>query len=172
VNFVAGQVVPNLAFVKLAADGSFTVQNTSPGGTHVVVDVVGYVQAGTVTASGMFVALSPARVLDTRPAYGGSGALAGNEVRVLTVAGLGGVPASGVSGVVMNVTAVATADGYLTLYPANVGIPNASNVNFTAGQVVPNLVAVKTDSAGAVAIRNGSLGATDVIADVSGYFTA
>ena len=171
VNFTAGQVVPNLAFVKLGADGSFTVRNTSPGATHVVADVAGYVLAGTATSAGMFVPLSPTRVLDTRPAYGGSGAIGGNSVKVLTVAGAGGVPVSGVSGVVLNVTAVASAAGFLTVYPADVGVPNASNVNFTAGQVVPNLVAVKTSAAGQVAIRNTSPGATNVIADVAGYFT-
>ena len=85
---------------------------------------------------------------------------------------MGGVPASGVSGVVLNVTAVASAGGFLTVYPADVGVPNASNVNFTAGQVVPNLVAVKLSGAGVVAIRNGSPGSTNVIADVAGYFTS
>lgn len=84
----------------------------------------------------------------------------------------GGVPASGISGVVLNVTAVASAAGFLTVYPADVGAPNASNVNFTAGQVVPNLVAVKTSASGAVAIRNSSLGSTNVIADLAGYVTA
>jgi hypothetical protein len=44
-------------------------------------------------------------------------------------------------------------------------------VNFTAGQVVPNLVAVKTSPTGQVAIMNSSVGATNVIADVAGYFT-
>lgn len=171
VNFTAGQVVPNLAFVKVAADGSFTVRNSSLGTTHVVADVAGYVLAGAVSGPGMFVPVSPSRVLDTRPAYGGSGALGSNAARVLTVAGAGGVPATGVSGVVLNVTAVASAAGFLTVYPADVGVPNASNVNFTAGQVVPNLVAVKTSASGAVGIRNASLGATNVIADVAGYFT-
>ena len=172
VNFSAGQVVPNLAFVKLAGDGSFTVKNSSPGVTHVVADVAGFVLDGAVTGSGMFVPLAPARVLDTRPAYGGSGAVGANAVKSLAMTGVGGVPASGVSGVVLNVTAVASAGGFLTVYPADVGVPNASNVNFTAGQVVPNLVAVKLSGAGVVAIRNGSPGSTNVIADVAGYFTS
>jgi stage V sporulation protein SpoVS len=148
------------------------VKNSSPGATHVVADVAGYVLDGDVTASGMFVPLSPTRVLDTRPVYGGSGAIAGNAVKVLTMTGAGGVPALGVSGVVLNVTAVASAGGFLTVYPADAAsVPNASNVNFTTGQVVANLVAVKTSATGQVAIRNGSPGATNVIADVAGYFT-
>jgi serine protease len=138
----------------------------------VVADVAGYVLDGAVTGSGMFVPLSPTRVLDTRPMYGGSGAVAADAVKTLTMTGAGGVPATGVSGVVLNVTAVASAPGFLTVYPADVAVPNASNVNFVAGQVVPNLVAVKTSAAGQVAIRNSSLGSTNVIADVAGYFTA
>jgi serine protease len=159
--------------VKLAANGSFTVKNSSPGSTHVVADVAGYVLDGEVTGSGMFVPLAPTRVLDTRPMYGGAGAVPGDTVKVLTVTGVGGVPPTGVSGVVLNVTAVATAPGFLTVYPADAAsAPNASNLNFTAGQVVPNLVSVKTSAAGAVAIRNVSPGSTNVIADVAGYFTA
>ncbi len=172
VNFTAGQVVPNLAFVKLAADGSFTVKNSSPGATHVVADVAGYVLDGAVTGSGMFVPLTPTRVLDTRPVYGGSGAVGAGALKTLTMTGAGGVPASGVSGVVLNVTAVASAAGFLTVYPADVAAPNASNVNFTAGQVVPNLVAVKTSTTGQVTIKNSSPGSTNVIADVAGYFTS
>ncbi len=171
VNFSAGQVVPNLAFVKLGADGSFTIKNSSGGTTHVVADVAGYVLAGVPTGPGMFVALAPTRVLDTRPAYGGSGAVAANTARTLTMTGAGGVPATGVSGVVLNVTAVSSAAGFLTVYPADVSAPNASNVNFTAGQVVPNLVAVKTSASGQVNIKNSSVGSTNVIADVAGYFT-
>ncbi len=172
VNFTAGQVVPNLAFVKLAADGSFTVRNGSPGATQVVADVAGYVLDGQVTAPGMFVPLAPTRVLDTRPSSGGAGALAPNTSRLLQIAGSAGVPAAaGVSGVVMNVTAVASGPGFLTVFPAGGSVPNASNLNFTAGQVVPNLVAVKTSASGGVTIQNSSPGSTNVIADVAGYFT-
>jgi FlgD Ig-like domain len=169
VNFVPGQVVPNLAFVKLGTDGSFTVRNGSSGVTEVIADVAGYVMDGKVTGSGMFVALTPSRILDTRD----SSAVGASSVRTLTVAGAGGVPATGISGAVLNVTVVAGGSpGYLTVYPADVSAPLASNLNFTPGQVVPNLVAVKTSAAGAVAIRNASGTPIQVIADVAGYFTA
>ncbi len=173
VNFLAGDVVPNLAFVRLGADGSFSVYNATWAPTHVVVDIVGYVIGGLVTGAGMYVPLNPARILETRPAYGGSGAVAPGATKVLTVAGVAGVPQSAVSGVVMNLTAVASAAGFLTAYPADAAtVPNASNVNFTAGQISPNLAAVKTSAAGAIAIRNSSPGATEVIVDIAGYFTA
>jgi hypothetical protein len=173
VNFSSGQIVATLAFVKLGADGTFTVRNGSPGATQVVVDVQGYVLSGNVIGSGMYVPLNPSRVMDTRPDYGGIGPVGASSSRSLTLAGAGGVPKSGVGAVVMNVTVVASAAGYLTAYPADAtAVPTASNLNFIAGQVVPNLVAVKTSSAGAVAVYNGSAGSTNVIVDVAGYFTA
>lgn len=110
-------------------------------------------------------------MLDTRPAFGGSGPVGANAALNLTMTGAGGVPPTGVSGVVVNVTAVASATGYVTVHPADVSAPIASNLNFVAGQIVPNLVAVKTSASGAIAIRNSSLGANHVLVDVAGYFT-
>jgi hypothetical protein len=48
--------------------------------------------------------------------------------------------------------------------------PVASNLNYVAGQAVPNLVLAKLGTAGRVCIYSNV--ATDVIADVSGYFPA
>ncbi len=47
----------------------------------------------------------------------------------------------------------------------------ASNLNFVAGQTVPNLVMVKVGPGGIVNLFNSS-GATDVIADVAGWYGA
>jgi hypothetical protein len=47
-----------------------------------------------------------------------------------------------------------------------------SNLNFGPGQTVPNLVAVKSGVGGLVKFYNGCSASTDVIADISGYFTA
>ena len=61
----------------------------------------------------------------------------------LKVAGVHGVPASGVTAVVMNVTAVKpTTSGYVTVYPDGKPVPAVSNLNFTAGRTIPNLVIV------------------------------
>jgi hypothetical protein len=59
------------------------------------------------------------------------------------------------------------AAGYLTVYPCGVTRPLASNVNYVAGQVVPNAVLVKVGTAGKVCIF--SLAATDIVVDVNGY---
>ena len=88
------------------------------------------------------------------------------------MSGVGGVPSTGVSAVVLNVTVTQpTASGYLTVWPDQRARPASSNLNFTAGQSVPNLVQVAVGPNGRVAMFNGSGGSTHVIADVAGYFT-
>ena len=83
--------------------------------------------------------------------------------------GAGRVPTAA-TGVVLNVTAVNPgAGGYLTVWPAGARQPLASNLHFSAGQVVPNLVEVALGAGGAVSCYNGSPGQTDVLADVAGY---
>ena len=63
----------------------------------------------------------------------------------------------------------ATADSHLTVWPAGVGKPVASNLNWKAGQTVPNLVVVKVGQNGGVSFFNNS-GNVHVIADVVGWY--
>ena len=129
--------------------------------------------AGATTSSGdraIYEPLAPARILDTRSP---STPLGPSESRVLQVTGSGGVPADATA-VVVNVTAVApTAGGWLTLYPADVPLPLASNLNFSTGQTVPNSVTVRLGSTvaelGRIKIFN-SAGQTHVLVDVAGYY--
>jgi len=119
-----------------------------------------------------FVPLTPTRILDTRSGLGAPKARvsAGGVVK-LKVAGVGGVPASGVTAVVMNVTAVApSAASYITVYPDGQSLPAASNLNVAKGQTLPNLVTVPVIN-GTVDLRNAA-GAVDLLADVTGYYTA
>jgi hypothetical protein len=57
------------------------------------------------------------------------------------------------------------------VYPTGTTRPLASNLNFVAGQTIPNLVIAKIGSGGRVSIFN-NLGSTVVVADVQGWFTA
>ena len=80
-----------------------------------------------------------------------------------------GVPASGVSAVVLNVTVTQpTAAGHITVYPDGTSRPLAANLNFVAGQTVPNLVVAPVGADGKVDLYNGSAGTVQLIADVSG----
>jgi poly(3-hydroxybutyrate) depolymerase len=131
-------------------------------------------QSIPASAAGAFTPVSPARLLDTRNGTGTSGAIAkvpsSGSVSV-QVSGKGGVPSSGVGAVVLNVTATnPTVSGFVTAYPTGATKPNASNLNFNAGQTIPNHVTVKLGTGGKVTLFNGSGGSVDLIADVAGWY--
>ncbi len=163
-NMAAGETAPNLVFARLGANGAVSLFNET-GTTHLLADVLGWF--GTAPgASGNFTPLAPARIADTRAGRAiGAGAVA--DIRVL---GEGGVPASGVSAVVLNVTATRpTSKTYLTVWPAGTDRPDASNLNVVAGQSRPNLVVAAVGAGGAVSVFNEA-GTTDVVVDVLGWF--
>jgi ELWxxDGT repeat protein len=121
----------------------------------------------------------PARLLETRSGVGlstvdganlGEGTLAAGEVYELPVVNRGGVP-GGASAVMLNVTAVRpSGSGYLTVFPCGEDVPNASNVNYVAGQVVPNAVLAKVGVGGRVCVF--TFAETHLLIDVSGYVPA
>jgi uncharacterized protein (DUF1501 family) len=167
-NFQAGDTVPNLVLAKVGTGGQVRLFNSS-GSTDLVVDLLGYASPSAGT-TGRIVAVPPARRLDTR-IVGNGGALGPREARVVPMAGQAGLPSSGVAGVVVNVTVTDPAgSGYLTVWPADHALPWASNLNFVAGQTVPNLVLSATSPGGDIKVLSSH--ATHVILDVVGYVTA
>lgn len=95
--------------------------------------------------------LAPGRILDTRANLGTAGPVGGGETIAIPVLGQAGIPSSGVSSVVLNVTVTdALGDGYVTVYPTGVPRPTASNINFPAGKTVANLVTVAVGTDGRV----------------------
>lgn len=166
-NFSPAQTVPNLVTVPVGADGKVTLYNRSDGTTQLIADVTGYYATGTPATPGAFRSLAPSRILDTR-----SGSpVAKNSTLAFQVAGVKGIPAS-VAAVVFNLTVTQSKfDGFLTAFASGrAAVPNASNLNFAAGQDVPNLVTVPVGADGKVAVFNRSDGTTHVIADVAGYY--
>ena len=89
------------------------------------------------------------------------------------VTGRGGIPASGVSAVAVNVTVTSpgTAEN-ITVYAGGTSQPGTSNLNFTAGQTVPNLVNAPVGADGTIALTNNSGSTVHLIADTSGYHLA
>jgi uncharacterized protein (DUF1501 family) len=166
VNMMPGQTVANMVLAQVGANGKVSVFNNS-GSAHVVVDVLSAFTPGT---GSRFVTISPSRVLDTREGNGALRARLGRGSIGVPLAGRGGVPARGVSAVLLNVTAVApTALTYLTVFASDAPRPLASNLNASSGQVVPNMVIARLGADGAATIFNND-GDTDVVADVMGYF--
>ncbi|TLM74722.1 hypothetical protein FDW81_04755 [Pseudarthrobacter sp. NamB4] len=165
-NYGGGQTVANSVTVPVGPDGKVTLYNRSSGTTHLIADVSGYYLAGTPTAAGAFQPIAPTRFLDTRS----SSAVGRDGTMALQVAGAHGVPAT-VSAVVLNLTvAEAQSYGFITAYPSGASRPNASNINFGKGQVIPNSVTVPVGADGKVMLYNRSDGATHLVADVFGYY--
>jgi hypothetical protein len=167
-NWTSGKTVPNLTEIALSSGGMVTVYNAF-GNTDVVFDVNGYVSAPAsgCPPDGLYRSLVPSRVLDTRTGT----KVAGNTSIDVQITGAGGVPASGVEAVTLNLTETnASAASYITAYPTGSSRPLASNVNFVAGQTVPNRVIVKTGTGGKITLYN-AFGNVDLIADANGWFT-
>jgi len=172
-NFMPGQTIANLVVSKVSADGYVSLYN-SAGSTDLIADEAGWLPAGSELVS-----VQPARLLDNRPGAGTvdgqfqqGGPLGSGGTLDLTVVGRGGLPASGVGAVILNVTVTQpTAPGYITAWPTGSARPIASNLNFMAGDTVPNLVIVKVGDQGKVSLYN-SQGNSYIVADVVGWFPA
>ena len=123
-------------------------------------DLVGYYDP---TPGGLsYVPLPPARVLDTRS--GGGAPIGAGGVRTLTVAGAGGVPASGATAAVVNVTATqGTRVGYLQVFETGKPEPNTSIVDYGANQTIANLAIVPLSSDGRLTVVNHSSGTVHVL---------
>jgi hypothetical protein len=153
---------------------------------------------------GAFHPLTPTRVLDTRARLGirngpvrTGGGWSPSDSRVvrhdevvnheLKVTGRFGVPATGVSAVLLNVTAVdAPGAGFVAVRPRrpsccddlaihddraaiDPGMPVTSNLNVGTADAVANLVLARVGAGGTINLFN-SFGPTHIIADVAGWF--
>jgi Protein of unknown function (DUF1501) len=164
-NFVSGQTVPNLVMSKVGANGRVSLE-VSDGAADMIADVVGYFsKAGGST----LVPMTPVRVRDTR---NGEGPVGPGKTIDVQLAGVAGLPAVSVAAVVLNVTVTRPSGaGFLTVWPSGEALPTASNLNFTPGLTVPNLVISKLGSNGAVSLFNSG-GNSDVIVDLLGWYDA
>jgi hypothetical protein len=185
-NLLANAVEANRVMVALgpAAAGGHPTSVcvfAAVGRINVILDANGWYGSSTAAPGYQYQAIAPSRICDTRVTSAGcaTGAIGAGVslARLVHVAGVGGVPASGpvVQAVIANLTAVVPTLGtYLVAYPANVVKPNASDLNLVAGAILPNLVVVQLDTAagasdGALYLFN-SVGSVNGIIDIEGWF--
>ena len=142
VRFAPTAVGPDSATLEVAATDPATTVTVSLAGT------------GTRDATGTFYGMSPSRFLDTRT-MGTKAPLGSASTTSVQVTGRSGIPVTGVSAVVLNLTAVTTtASGYFTVYPSDRSRPTASSVNFPKGWTGANMVTVPVGADGRVKIYN------------------
>jgi hypothetical protein len=166
-NFVPGDIVPNLVIVGIGTQGKVNFYNQN-GTLDLVGDIVGYYSPDTSAAE--FFPITPVRAMDTRNGTGIAQAKVGPRESIsLGIHGANGIPNSAVA-IVMNTTAVSpTGASFLTVWPAGVTRPLAASLNYVAGDVRPNLVQVGIGSNGSVSLYN-NVGSVDLVADLTGYF--
>ncbi|MER7894185.1 hypothetical protein ABTX15_30665 [Micromonospora sp. NPDC094482] len=179
VNFRAGTVTPNLAYVQTRpCDGSLCSPEGAPAFTiytsaraHIIVDGFGMMDDGTLLFGRRFQALNPTRIVDTRTGLGTAGALGAGDTRKVA-----SPPAMGTNEeivLVTNVTAVTpTRSTVVTVWPADwpdFGDPSASNLNPAAGQTVSGAVLNELGPYGKFHVRNHA-GSVHLVMDVTGRF--
>ncbi|HUE58672.1 MAG TPA: hypothetical protein VMO88_03745, partial [Acidimicrobiales bacterium] len=103
-NWVAGYTVPNLVTVQPGSGGAVTFYNKF-GSVDVIADIAGYYAPPSGSAGGEVGAGFPQRLVDTRTAGGTLGPAA---TATYQVTGKAGVPATGVSAVIVNATVTNT----------------------------------------------------------------
>ena len=124
--------------------------------------------AQPASGPGRYTAIDPVRILDTRAGVGVDepGRRAAFAVVPLDVAAAARPPDA--IGVVLTVTVTEPCQpGYVTAYPCSSGAPTASNLNYDAGETVPNLVVVALDPVGAACLLTSA--ETHLVADVAGW---
>ncbi|MFC7218715.1 hypothetical protein ACFQLX_11125 [Streptomyces polyrhachis] len=168
VSFRTGKTISNLVTVAVR-NGVVDLRN-SAGTVDLIADVSGYYKSGT--SGSALTAVTPMRLLDTRNGTGAPKARVGaGGVVKLKVAGVRGIPATGVTAVMVNLTAVGpSTNGYLTAYPDGITAPTTRSLNYTTGTTLRNLAVVRVVN-GTIDVRN-SAGTVDILGDVTGYFTA
>ena len=166
-NYTAKQTIPNLVIVPVGTDGAVDLYNNT-GTVNLIADLNGYyTDSGT---GSVFHTAGPVRVMDTRSGVGvRKGVVAAGKTVTLQVGASDGVPLNATA-VVLNVTATApTSSGFVTVYPNGSSLPSVSNLNFSKGETIPNLVVVRVVN-GKVNFTNNT-GSVQLIADLTGYYT-
>jgi hypothetical protein len=180
-NFSIGQSIANRVIVPIdTSNGDISIYNYT-GNTDVVIDVNGYYTGSSSTSGATFYPMVPTRICDTR-SYSPpnqcnnrvSGVLTQGEIiTVIIASNISSIP-SNATAVVLNVTATDTTSngGYFTIYPtpASPGpAPLISDLNFSAGQTIANMVVVKIGQYNSINVYN-AIGSADLVIDVMGYY--
>jgi lysophospholipase L1-like esterase len=129
--------------------------------------------AAAVAAANYVPFVTPVTALATWDGTGGVTGVRGPEsITTFPVLGVGGVPATGVSAVLVRIMATdPTASTFLELWPDGTPRPvDLSTLNVGAGENLSNLAVVAPGENGGLAVYNRS-GQTHIGVDVQGYFT-
>ena len=116
--------------------------------------------------------IAPIRVLDNRVGTGLSGKFSAGVPRTFQITGLHGIPA-GATAITGNATVVnSSAASAIYLGPAPVAKPSTYTLSFNKAQIANRGVTVALSASGSLSVTYmASSGTTDLVLDVTGYFT-
>lgn len=158
VNFRPGSVDPNVAIAKIGSDGKICFVNSVHASVHLVADHLGTIESSAYDAAQASGA--PDRRVDTRKGLGG-GKIEPSGRRCFSVSGSPGDAAF------VNLTPVladGAGDGQLISSDVKTA-PKASNVNFRAGSVDPNVAIAPIGADGEVCYVNSTHTSVHLVAD-------
>ncbi len=167
INHQAGQTIANAATVALSASGSLCVYTHRA--TDLIVDVLGAVPNGSTLDP-----INPARFIETRAGqpttdgqFAGIGRRAAGQETVVKVAGRNGVP-NDASAVTVNAIAIDPEhNGFLAAYPCGESRPEASMLNYAAGETIAGGATIEIGDGGAICVYSHR--ALDLVVDVAAY---
>lgn len=132
-------------------------------------------EAAEGSTGGLFVAVTPTRLLNAGGWAGGSGKMTAGQTRAVQVLGTAGVPTSGVSAVVVDIAVHgtdATTSSYLTVWASGQTRPVVSSMYYTQENAPrSNTAVVAVGPDGKINVFNYT-GSTAVTVDIQGYFTS
>lgn len=155
--------VANSVIAPLDENGEVCFHNSAS--VDLVVDISAWFAEGEA-----FDALEPSRAADTRSGVGGVpvGRLTPFEPLPIDLAGVGGVPTTGVEAVSLNVAAArgATA-GFLAIFPCDEEWNGTASLNFQLGEPISNAALTPIAGDGTACVLAST--PVDVIIDVNGW---
>lgn len=162
-NFRSDQTVAVSAIVDVGTNGQICVFNNAE--TEVIVDVQGYLAAGS-----SYRTVAPTRLEDTRLLTASPIHPAG-EILTVRVAGLAGIPADAAA-VAINLTVTDNdVAGYATAFPCDHQPADPiALVNYITHTATPNFSIVEPSGSGTICINTSS--PANLIVDAFGYFPA
>ncbi|MET7403274.1 hypothetical protein ABZS66_58335, partial [Dactylosporangium sp. NPDC005572] len=169
-NYTANATVPNFAVVPTTQTGSGmpSIGVYTSTNAHIIVDIVGFYDNGSLPGGLRFEPVVPTRIADTRSGQGWPSRLGPGATASITTPG--SVANVDTRALATNVTAVLpTTATYLTVWPSGSGRPGTSNLNPTAGSVVPNAVQTMIGQDKKFNIFNAG-GNCNIVVDVVGTF--
>ncbi|MEY2522204.1 MAG: hypothetical protein QOJ66_769 [Ilumatobacteraceae bacterium] len=167
-NLTAGETRANLVVVPVGAGGAVSL--FTMGGADLIADVAGWFTDSTaaVGSAGLFVPVTPVRMLDTRQEPTAPTSPVSSLTRMIGSTAV--VPPNAASAVAANLTVTESGGaGYVTAWPADTTRPLVSNLNTVRfGQTVANAVIVPL---GHDAVSLYTQAGAHLIIDVTGWYT-